>query len=195
VYLARAIMGRGQPRRVDARIAQTPLGTGDVEDVATLTLEWEDGAHAVLHLSWGDGTSGDSTIHGPGGALKISYPSGNSAPHNVATGVAQLTGRDEQLMHPLDWQRFPLTWYYGGSIASFADACAGRGDAFSFADGRDDLEVGLAAYLSSATERPVELPLPPSHPVYQYGALGVRRLELSPTSPVLRDGLFQPATS
>jgi predicted dehydrogenase len=191
IYLAREALGQGQPRYVEADIGRVQFSHSDVEDRAGIRLGWDGGASALLGLSWGAGTTGENSVLGSDGSAKILYNGGHSAPHNVARGVAVLTGRQWEDFHPLLWTREPFDWYYRGSIAAFADRVRGHDSAAAtYADGRADLEVALAAYASAATLRRVELPLVASDPVYQLGAVGVRELDLPPDSVVTRLGLF-----
>jgi predicted dehydrogenase len=196
IYLAREALGQGQPKWVRAVIDNTGVAHGDVEDRATLVLEWETGARALLDLSWGTGTTGEGIVTGADGTLKLLHEGGHAAAHNVARGVSVLRGRDDEDLHPLVWQRDPFDWYYGGSIGAFADAVRGTAahGAPTLLDGRADLEVALAAYESAALGgAPVELPLLPSDPVYQRGAAGVHELDLPPDSVVARRKLFTAA--
>jgi hypothetical protein len=52
------------------------------------------------------------------------------------------------------------------------------------------LDAVLGAYVSAALGAEVSLPLPRDHPVYTRGSAGIADLDLPPTSPVLRRGLF-----
>jgi predicted dehydrogenase len=192
IYLARALLGGGQPRRILARVASLGAAAGDVEDRGTIILEWDDGRRAVLDMSWGSGTTGATTVQGTEGTLSVQYPNGNSSPHNVASGVSILRGNNQEEVNPVEWSREPLDWYYAGSIEAFAHRV--RGDVAStaptLADGRADLEVVLAAYKSAALGHAIELPLVASDPVYQRGAQGLRELDLPTDSDVLRYELY-----
>lgn len=194
IYLAREALGGDQPQRVQAVMDRQRLQRGDVEDRATILLDWDDGRHALLDLGWGSGTTGDSTIQGTDGTIKLLHEGGHTAPHNVAEGVAVLRGRADEERHPLEWRRDPFDWYYSGAISGFADAVRGGSgpsvDAPGYADGRLDLEVAFAAYESAATGAPVALPMVASDPVYQRGVLGLRELDLPDTSFVLQRDLY-----
>src|SRR6185437_680036 len=108
-----------------------------------------------------------------------------------AQAVSHLSGRSDEQLHELSWQRDPMNWYYRGGIEAFVDALAGaKSDAASLADGRADLEIALAAYQSAAVGSPVALPLSPTSPVYQRGVLGIRDLDLPANSVVHKHGLF-----
>jgi predicted dehydrogenase len=192
IYLSRTLLGGGQPRRVTSHVGAVGVAAGDVEDRGTLVLEWEDGRRAVLDLSWGSGTSGGTTVQGTAGTLQLRYATGNSSPHNVANGVSVMQGRNEEDFHPVEWTRDPFDWYYRGSIEEFARRVGGdeSSAAPTLLDGREDLEVVLAAYESAGLGRAVTLPLTASDPVYQRGAVGVHELDLPPDSVVLRHGLY-----
>lgn len=189
-YLALAALDGRRPQRVTAHVDRL-LVDADVEDHAAVVLDCGD-AFANLTLTWGSGTTGDLVVHGDRGSLKVVHPDARTSPHNVATGVAHLVDREEPQLVPLDWERFPLTWYYGGAIRSFADVVRGiaRPDQPTLADGRAVLEIVLAAYKSAALGQSVALPLSPTDPVYQYGVLGLRELDLPPDSVILRRNLF-----
>lgn len=192
IYLARAYLGGAPFTKVTAHIDRLVVRAGDVEDHATLLLETASGAYASVSLTWGGGATGNATVFGSDGALKVLHEGGLNAPHNVATAVAHTEGRGEQRLEPLTWERFPLNWYYRGAIASFVARLRGTDDSGPTADdGRADLEVVLAAYRSAATGVPVTLPLPASDPVYQHGAAGLRSLDLPEDSVVLRRDLFR----
>jgi predicted dehydrogenase len=193
IYLAREAMGGAQPKWVRALVDNTGVAHGDVEDRATLVLEWERGQRALLELSWGTGTTGHAIVTGDDGTLTLLHAGGHSAPHNVSSGVAVLSGRDGEERHDLTWTRDPFDWYYRGSIEAFAATLRGdAGAAPTMLDGRADLEVALAAYESAALGGdPVQLPMLPSDPVYQRGVLGVRELDLPHDSVVLRRDLYR----
>jgi len=190
IYLVRGLLGGAELARVSAHVDRAQVEVGDVEDRVSMRLETVDGACATVDLTWGGGSTGDVTVAGPDGVLKVVGDGGVSAPHNVARAVSRLTGRGEEELHELHWPRRPFDWYYRGAIEQFLGQLDGK-PGVTAADGRADLEVALAAYRSAALGgRPVSLPLAPEDPVYQRGVAGLRELDLPADSVVLRKGLY-----
>lgn len=199
-YLLRNIFGPDfVAKSITARIDKRRIRSdADVEDTASVHIEGERGESATLVLTWGTGTSGHMILDGEFGTLEVRYPNAHSAQHNVASEIQVIRDRiDEPETVRLDWERLPLTWYYGGSIRAFAEYVAhgiteGVG---TLEEARDTVVWALAAYESAATDQTVELPLPPSSPLYVEGVTGVHRLDLSESSVVRQKQLFHPATS
>lgn len=191
IYLARGLLGGAEITRVSASIDRVDVTSGDVEDRVSMRLETADGAYATVDLTWGGGSTGDVSVFGSQGVLKVVNDGGISAPHNVARAVGHMSGRREQTLHELGWTRDPFDWYYSGAIETFLAQLDGTVAGVTARDGRADLEIALAAYESAALGgAAVQLPLQPGDPVYQRGAAGVRELELPADSVVLRKGLF-----
>ncbi|MDO8187347.1 Gfo/Idh/MocA family oxidoreductase [Conexibacter sp. JD483] len=189
IYLARGLLGGAEIVRVSATIDRVDVQAGDVEDRVSMRLETADGAYATVDLTWGGGSTGDVTVFGSHGVLKIVHEGGISAPHNVARAVGHMTDRRDETLHELDWTRDPFDWYYRGAIETFLGQLDGR-PGVTAADGRADLEIALAAYRSAALGGPIALPLDPADPVYRRGAAGVRELDLPADSVILRKRLF-----
>lgn len=198
LYLSQHLLGPTfTPRTVTARVDKRRIRPeADVEDTVTVHIEGEAGQTATLTLMWGMGTSGHTIVDGETGTLQIRYPDMLSAQHNVAEQIEIVRDRlDAPTVVPIDWERFPLSWYYGGSVRAFATYIR-SGDATgvaTLAEARATISLALSAYESVALNRPVEAPLSPSSPLYSIGVTGVHKLELAADNVIRRRGLYQPA--
>ncbi|PRI10280.1 Gfo/Idh/MocA family protein [Leucobacter massiliensis] len=199
LYLSLRLLGPGFiPRTVTARVDKRRIrADADVEDTVTVHIEGERGETAALTLTWGTGTSGHTVVDGETGTLQIRYPDGFSAQHNVAHELQIMRGRlgDPESI-PVEWERLPLEWYYGGSIRSFAEYVRG-GEPSGVAtldEARATISLALSAYESVALDRPVEVPLSPASPLYSLGVTGVHRMELASDNVIRRRGLYRPAS-
>jgi len=154
IYLAREAMD-SPVTRVYAHVA-THLQPIDVEDLAVLTLEHDNGGVSVIQSAWSiKGPSmGGEEFHGTRGSLRFGFEGHPVAVHNNKSGK---------------WTYPQVPKQYGGeSFASIMHDCfkAVREGGRVPTDGweaRRNLEVVVAAYKSAKTGRAVTLP-PPARP-------------------------------
>ena len=189
VYVAEALLGRPF-RRVSAEILARTAGA-PVEDVALCRFEADDGI-ALVNVGWGVGPGGIA-VSGPDGRLEIGYEGGGTGPFAPLDKV-RLTRRDG-----LVEDRTPRLPPSDGSIdvrvketfrAFFERLAAGDEPAATALDGVRALEATLGAYVSAATGRTIDLPLPADHPVHRRGLAGLGDLSLAPGGAIARQGIF-----
>jgi predicted dehydrogenase len=169
IYLTNAFFA-GIPRRVDARVRRIRDEAIRVEDFATARLEYEGGA-GEINVSWGQGWGG-TQLMGTRGRLIYSYKHLTTVNYERPDRlVLVIDGRETGVDFP------PPPPFSEGPFRQFSAAVL-RGEplAVTGEDGRVAVEIALAAYESAALNRPVDLPLPSSDPVYQHGIRGLGRL-------------------
>jgi predicted dehydrogenase len=196
LYLSLNLLGEDfVPRTVTARADKRRIREdADVEDSVFVHIEGTDGRTATLTLMWGTGTSGHTLVDGSEGTMVIHHANGHSAQHNVADEIRVVRTRDDAgTIVPINWERLPLTWYYGGSIASFARYVeTGSPTGVATLDtARATVSLALSAYESIALDRPVEVPLAPSSPLYSLGIVGIRDLPIAAGNVILTKDLYR----
>ncbi|MGB3483432.1 MAG: Gfo/Idh/MocA family oxidoreductase [Mycobacterium sp.] len=196
LYLSLHLLGDDfVPKTVTARADKRRIREdADVEDTVFVHIEGTDGRTATLTLMWGVGTSGYTLVDGTGGTMQIHHANGHAAQHNVADEIRIVHTRDDAgTTVPIEWQRLPLTWYYGGSITSFAryvETGIPTGVA-TLDEARATVSLALSAYESIALDAPVEVPLVPSSPLYSLGIVGIRDLPISANNVIFSKNLYR----
>jgi predicted dehydrogenase len=194
VYVAEAFLD-APIRRVSAHvIARTDDAA--VEDIALVRLE-ADAAVALVNVGWGVGPGG-MAVSGPDGRIEIAYEGGATAPFAPLSSVTLIRAdgsREDRTPDlgapPADGSRPPIDVHLPETFRSFFEAVAeGRQPVATAADGLRVLETTLAAYLSAATGRIVDLPLDHDHPVHRVGIAGLADVELDGSSQIARRRIF-----
>ncbi|HET7028234.1 MAG TPA: Gfo/Idh/MocA family oxidoreductase [Candidatus Limnocylindrales bacterium] len=189
VYIAEALAG-GPFRRVSAEIlARTDHAP--VEDVALCRYE-ADRSIALVNVGWGVGPGG-MTVSGPLGRVEIAYAGGGTGPFAPLASVRSI-GRDGTIE-----DRTPVVTDPPGTInvrllETFRELISGlidgRPAGATVEDGARALDATLGAYVSAATGRSVDLPLPADHPVHRRGIAGLAELDIATGSTIGRRGVF-----
>lgn len=185
-FVPKVVLARADKRRIRQ--------DADVEDTVFVHIEGTDGRTATLTLMWGTGTSGYTLVDGTTGTMQLNHAGGHAAQHNVANEIRIVHTRDDAgTTIPIDWERLPLNWYYGGSVTSFARYVeTGVPEGVATLDAaRATVSLALSAYESIALGSPVEVPLPPSSPLYSLGIAGIRDLPIAADNVILRKNLYQ----
>ncbi|MFL5761804.1 MAG: Gfo/Idh/MocA family protein [Thermomicrobiales bacterium] len=184
VYLADWLMGNFSTS-VSAFVDRRRDNDGDVEDYALVRYGYPSG-QAMINMAWGDGPGGIELMGTEGRAILINQDYGTHPfvdPERIF--VFSAAGKREVI---------PSASFKEGhrlAIANFRDALRGEAvPAASGADGARVLEAVVGAYKAGATGEKVMLPLEPDDPVFQFGAIGLRELNLPLDSPVRQRGMF-----
>jgi predicted dehydrogenase len=184
VYLANWFLG-GPPLAVSAWVDKRLEGEGDVEDIALVRYVYENG-HALVNVAWGVGPGG-AEIGGTRGRLVMTNKDFGTHPFVPAARLDVVSESGSRSWTPQD----PVAYGMAGIAANFRDAIAANLEPVASGEsGLRVLDAVLGAYVSAALGAEVSLPLPRDHPVYTRGSAGIADLDLPPTSPVLRRGLF-----
>ena len=184
VYLTNWFMG-GPPRAVTAWVDRRLDSEGDVEDIALVRFDYEQG-HAQVNMAWGVGPGGVE-IGGSAGRLVMTTKGHGTHPFVPAERIDVAGAEGERSWPPEE----PVAYGMVGVLADFRDAVLQKKEpAASGEAGLQVLDAVLGAYVAGALGTTVALPLPPDHPVYQKGAIGIADLDLPESSPVARRRLF-----
>jgi predicted dehydrogenase len=184
VYLANWFMG-GAPESVSAWVDRRLDSDGDVEDIALVRYDYPNG-HALVNMAWGEGPGGVE-IGGTKGRIVMENRGFGTHPFVPAERLSVVGVSGSRSWRPGEPSAYGMT----NVLANFRDAvAAGREPMANGEAGLQVLDAVLGAYLAGALGTPVSLPIPADHPVYQRGTAGIADVELPPSSPVLRRGLF-----
>jgi len=184
VYLANWFMG-GPPLAVSAWVDKRLEGEGDVEDIALVRYVYEHG-QALVNMAWGVGPGGIE-IGGARGRVVMTNSDFGTHPFVPAARLDVVAEWGSRSWTPRD----AIAYGMAGIAANFRDAIAANLEPVASGEsGLRVLDAVLGAYVSAALGAEVSLPLPRDHPVYTRGSAGIADLDLPPTSPVLRRGLF-----
>src|SRR5215211_2419899 len=184
VYLSNWFMG-GPPRAVSAWVDKRLDGDGDVEDIALVRYVYANG-QALVNMAWGVGPGGIE-IGGTRGRVVMTNTDFGTHPFVPAARLDVVAESGSRSWTPRD----AVAYGMAGIAGDFRDAVASGVDPVASGEsGLRVLDAVLAAYVSGALAEEIPLPLPRNHPVYTKGSAGIADLDLPPTSPVLRRGLF-----
>jgi predicted dehydrogenase len=184
IYLANWFMG-GAPASVSAWVDRRLDSDGDVEDIALVRYDYPNG-HALVNMAWGEGPGGVE-IGGTKGRIVMENRGFGTHPFVPAERLSVVGVSGSRSWRPGEPSAYGMT----NVLANFRDAvAAGREPMANGEAGLQVLDAVLGAYLAGALGTPVSLPIPADHPVYQRGTAGIADVELPPSSPVLRRGLF-----
>ncbi len=186
LYVAEFLMG-GPVRAVQA-IADNLDRRGDpVEDFVQVQLFFDSG-YATVGLWWGGGPGGVE-LAGTAGRIMIFYEDYATGPFAPLDSFTLVNQRGRQRFDPRGPDFRPQN--FARIHADFARAVRDGSEPIAPAEvGLRSLESALAAYMSAALGRVVELPLAADHPVYRAGVLGLRQLNVWSGSPLVRHGVF-----
>jgi UDP-N-acetyl-2-amino-2-deoxyglucuronate dehydrogenase len=183
-YLANWFMG-GPPVSVSAWVDRRLPGDSDVEDIALVRYDYDNG-HALVNMAWGVGPGGVE-IGGTRGRLVMETKDNATHPFVPAERLNVVTESGLRSWSPGAAPQYGMA----GIAADFRDAVKnGTTPVASGEEGLIVLDAILGAYLAGALQAQVALPLPSDHPVYRLGAAGIAQLDLPSGSPVLRRGLY-----
>jgi predicted dehydrogenase len=184
VYLAHWLMGEA-PVAVSAFVDRRLDGEGDVEDIALVRYTYPRG-HALVNMAWGVGPGGVN-IGGTRGRVMMVNRDFGTHPFVPAECVHVVSDSGVRSWTPGEAAAYGVA----GIAANFRDAVTnGQPPIASGEAGLQVLDAVLGAYVAGALGEEVALPLPSNHPVYHQGSAGIAALDLPPTSPVARRGLF-----
>lgn len=184
VYLAAWFMD-GPPTAVSAWVDRRLDGDGDVEDIALVRYDYEQG-HALINMAWGAGPGGVE-IGGTKGRIVMETQDHGTHPFVPAERLHVISPQGARSWVPA----MPPAYGLVGTLADFHDAVVeGKAPVASGEDGLRVLDAVLGAYIAGALGERIALPLPTDHPVYQQGSLGIADLDVPASSPVAQRGLF-----
>ena len=174
------------PIAVSATVEKRLTDDGDVEDFALVRYRYHGGRYATINMAWGEGPGGVDLSGTRGRAIMVTERHAThpfvAAERIVIFGV---DGASEVIPE--------VAIYNGlaGIAANFRDAVLEGSPVMAPGEvGEEVLAAVVGAYASAALGREVALPLSPDDPVFEEGALGIRRLEVARSSPVWRHGLY-----
>lgn len=189
VYLAEHLLGASINAVSAAVDAATP---GDsVEGLALCRFE-AGGKFGMVNIGWGYGPGG-ITVNGSKGRAVARYRNDGTMPWApFQTLIVTTADGSRTVALPPGQELVPLiTDAMRDNVLDLADAITtGRPPAASGATGQRILEACVAAYVSAALRRTVDLPLPIDSPLHQRGVVGLSELDLPQSSPVRSRGLF-----
>ena len=170
------------PIRVTALMDLIDPQWAPVEDVAVCAFEFPSGVGST-RTSYAPAIGREETMCVPGhgivaaeGSIEFVYPNGAEGPYSPADALLVRT-KDGVRRYALPACPDPLeknTRAFVALIEDFVDCVTGDDlPVVNGAIGRTAVEMVLAAYLSAATGRAVDLPLDPASPVYNKGVLGL----------------------
>lgn len=182
VYVAEAMLGMPF-QRVSAYMSARQEGS-PVEDICLCRFEGESGA-ALVNIGWGMGPGGIA-ISGTTGRIEIRYQGGGTSPFMPLDAVTLVSEQGAQRIEiePESDSLTPLLRDFGSAIVE------GREPVAPGEQGLRTLEATIAAYVSAATGRTIELPLEEGDPAYERGVGALAELELPAWSPLRRRRLF-----
>ena len=189
VYIAEALAG-GPFRRVSAEIL-VRTDHAPVEDVALCRFE-ADRSIALVNVGWGVGPGG-MTVAGPLGRVEIAYADGGTGPFAPLASVRSI-GRDGAIEDRTPGVADPAGTINVRLLETFREVISGliegRPAGATVEDGARALDATLGAYVSAATGRSVDLPLPADHPVHRRGIAGLAEIDIAAGSTIGRRGVF-----
>ncbi|MGB1287948.1 MAG: Gfo/Idh/MocA family oxidoreductase, partial [Aggregatilineales bacterium] len=192
MYLVEWIMGAPAQQVmafVDAPVYQQRAP--QIEDTGLFQMAFPTG-YAQVNLGWGEGAGG-AQVSGATGQIHMRYRKHQTAGFNQP--VELYTVKDwERDDHPIQNAENHDS-HIGGSFTrlweDFLQACEdGREPIASAKAGYRALQLTLAGYLSGATGRTIQLPLPADHPVYQQGIAGMKDVDIWEHSRTTKAGIF-----
>jgi predicted dehydrogenase len=184
VYLANWFMC-GPPVAVSARVDRRLDGEGDVEDIALVHYVYPRG-NALVNMAWGVGPGGIE-IGATKGRIVMETKDHGTHPFVAAERLHVIGESGVRSWSPHE----PVAYGLVGVLGDFRDAVAsGREPVANGEAGLRVLDAVLGAYVAGATGAQVSLPLPVDHPVFNKGSAGIADLDLPPSSPVVRRGLY-----
>lgn len=184
VYLANWFMD-GPPIAVSAWVDRRLDGEGDVEDIALVRYVYAKG-QAMVNLAWGVGPGGIE-IGGSEGRIVMETKDFGTHPFVPAERLHVINASGVRSWTP----EAPPAYGLIGILADFREAVAsGREPIANGEAGLRVLDAVLGAYVAGALGEQITLPLSAVHPVYTRGSAGIGDLDLPPSSPVVKRGLF-----
>ncbi len=184
VYLADWLMGQ-RPTAVSAFVDRRLDRDGDVEDYALVRYSYPTG-QAMVNMAWGTGPGGIELMGTEGRAILVNRDFGTH-PFVEPERIAVFGKQGTREIIP----KASIVQGHRTVVANFRDAVLGKTEpAASGSEGARVLEAVVGAYKSGATGEQVRLPLSPEDPIYQFGAIGLSKLELPSDNPVVVRGMF-----
>jgi predicted dehydrogenase len=184
VYLADWLMGQ-RPTAVSAFVDRRLDHDGDVEDIALVRYSYPLG-QAMVNMAWGAGPGGIELMGTEGRAILVNRDFGTH-PFVEPERIIVFGKQGAREIIP----QGSIVQGHRTVVANFRDAVQGIAEpAASGSEGARVLEAVVGAYKSGATGEQVRLPLSPEDPIYQFGAIGLSRLELPSDNPVVVRKMF-----
>lgn len=182
VYVAEALLG-APFQRVSAYMAAREVDS-PVEDICLCRFETERSA-ALVNIAWGMGPGGID-VSGTDGRIEIRYQGGGTSPFVPLESVTLVDQHGPQPIgiKPDADSLTPLLRDFGHAIVDGREPMATGEQALR------TLEATVAAYISAATGRTIELPLAEGDPAFELGVEALGQLELPAWSPLRRRRLF-----